>query len=182
MKRAIEPLIAAEAAARKAIGENQHTKPAAKLAEVSKGDARDLVAKATRKGRTTLTKAEEIVAAAEANPKVLGGLVEKMDSTGKVDGVYRQLKRHQLVMTPVSSLPSWQTKTKRHNLRQTIWKNFSDGLDCLNSLPRVEDVVPITRQYDQSHFVTAKRLAKKTQKWLEDFAAAFARAESGESS
>src|SRR5215831_18466189 len=42
--------------------------------------------------RRTLEKAEAIVDAAEAEPQKFGKLLEQMDDTGRVNGVYRRLK------------------------------------------------------------------------------------------
>ena len=63
------------------------------MAGASRGTARDLVAKRTGKGHTSLAKAEAIIAAAEAEPGnvKLAKLVETMDKSGKVDGPYRRL-------------------------------------------------------------------------------------------
>ena len=63
----------------------------AKLAEGSKGDARDKTAAFTGIKRTTLDKAEAVVAAAEAEPERFGKLKDDMDRTGRVNGVYRRL-------------------------------------------------------------------------------------------
>jgi DNA modification methylase len=52
----------------------------------------------------TLEKARRIVDAAEADPARYGRLVEEMDRTGRVDGVYRRLRRmEQLTSTRVLS-------------------------------------------------------------------------------
>jgi ParB-like chromosome segregation protein Spo0J len=91
IKRLVEPAIVAEAAARRALGENQYTETGEKLAQGSKGKARDKVAKRTGKSHTTLAKAEKVVEAAEAEPEKFGHLAEEMDRTGKADGPYKQL-------------------------------------------------------------------------------------------
>jgi len=56
------------------------------------GRAADKAAKATGMARRTLEKAEAIVDAAEAEPEKFGKLLEQMDDTGRVNGVYRRLK------------------------------------------------------------------------------------------
>ncbi len=43
-------------------------------------------------GRTSLDKADELVAAAEAEPEKFGKLVADMDRTGRVDGPFKRLK------------------------------------------------------------------------------------------
>ena len=68
-------------------------KGAAKLAGASRGTARDLVARHTGKGHTSLAKAEAVIAAHEAEPHnmKLAKLVAVMDKCGRVDGPYRRL-------------------------------------------------------------------------------------------
>jgi N6-adenosine-specific RNA methylase IME4 len=58
------------------------------------GRALDKIAKAVGKDRKTLAKAKAIVEAAEADP-TYAPLVEKMDRTGKVDPVFRELRQRQ---------------------------------------------------------------------------------------
>ncbi|MFY9957964.1 MT-A70 family methyltransferase [Bradyrhizobium sp.] len=89
IKRSIEPLLKAEAKERMIAA---HASPA-KLAQQSKGRARDKVAKRTGKKRTSLAKAEKLVEALEAepdNPKI-AKLVETMDDTGRVNGPFKRL-------------------------------------------------------------------------------------------
>jgi ParB family chromosome partitioning protein len=88
IKRALEPKLKAEARARQA--EGGRSKASAKLAEA--GETRDKVAAFTGVKRTTLAKAEELVAAAEAEPDKYGKLVDQMDRTGKVSGPFRRCR------------------------------------------------------------------------------------------
>jgi hypothetical protein len=88
IKRTIEPAFAAEAKGRQGRRTDKHS---AKFLESAGGDSRDKIAKATGKSHTTLSKAEKVVEAAEAEPEKFGPLVEEMDRTGKVDGVYKRL-------------------------------------------------------------------------------------------
>jgi ParB-like chromosome segregation protein Spo0J len=115
IKRAVEPMLAAEAKARKTAGTNQHSEPSAKLADGSKGDTRDNVAKATGKKRTTLAKAEEVIEAGEAEPEKFAALVEEMNHTGKVDGAYKQLKT-------LKASPADIAKADRAEVRATATK------------------------------------------------------------
>jgi ParB-like chromosome segregation protein Spo0J len=94
IKEAIEPLMAAEAKARQAIGGELKSKAGGKLPHAAKGKTRDKVAKYTGKKPTTLRKAEAVIAASKAEPenKEIAGLVKTMDETGKVDGAYQRLK------------------------------------------------------------------------------------------
>ena len=65
-------------------------RPSANLAEGN--DSRD---KEATFGRTTLDKAEDVVAAAEAEPEKYARLVEDMDRTGRANGVWRRLTNMQ---------------------------------------------------------------------------------------
>ena len=55
------------------------------------GETRDKVAAYTGVSGRTLSKASELVSAAEAEPERFGKLVEDMDRTGRVDGPYKRL-------------------------------------------------------------------------------------------
>jgi N6-adenosine-specific RNA methylase IME4/ParB-like chromosome segregation protein Spo0J len=90
IKRALEPL--ERAAAKERQREGGRRKASGNLPEASKGVAADKAAKATGKARRTLEKAEAVVDAAEAEPEKFGKLLEQMDDTGRVSGVYRRLK------------------------------------------------------------------------------------------
>ncbi len=56
------------------------------------GKTRHKVAQAVGMSATTLDQAEEIVAAAEADPERFGELKRQMDASGKVNGVYKRLR------------------------------------------------------------------------------------------
>jgi N6-adenosine-specific RNA methylase IME4 len=58
----------------------------------AKGRAADHAARFVGKDRKTLAKAEEIVEAAEQNPKKFGKLKADMDKSGRVDGPHKRLK------------------------------------------------------------------------------------------
>jgi N6-adenosine-specific RNA methylase IME4 len=90
---AIEPLIRKEAKARQVEGAKLK-KGGAKLAPAKNGKARDIVAKYTGKGRTSLAKAKELVKAHEADPgdERIAKLVADMDRTGSVNAPHRRLK------------------------------------------------------------------------------------------
>jgi len=93
IKRAVEPLVKADAKQRQVLGGKLKGKAGVHLAPASKGKTRDLVAKHTGKARTSLAKAEALVAAAEAEPDnaEIKRLVEAMDRSGRVNGPYRRL-------------------------------------------------------------------------------------------
>lgn len=86
IKRALEPRLRAEAVERQRAG-----KPSAKFAEGGGGETRQKAAALTGFSHTTLAKAEEVVAAAEAEPAKYGKLLADMDRTGRANGVYRRL-------------------------------------------------------------------------------------------
>jgi N6-adenosine-specific RNA methylase IME4/ribosomal protein S14 len=92
IKRALEPIEQAAAKERQREGGRHGGKGSGKLPEASKGNAADKAAKATGMARRTLEKAEAVVDAAEAEPERFGKLLEQMDDTGRVNGVYRRLK------------------------------------------------------------------------------------------
>ena len=93
IKRAVEPQIKAEAQQRKVLGGKLKGKAGANLAPAPKGKARDLVAKRTGRSRTTLAKADVVLAAWEAEPDnpTLRRMVEAMDRSGRADGPYKRL-------------------------------------------------------------------------------------------
>jgi len=92
LKRAIEPL--ERRAARERQGSRADLCHPAIVAErqVSAfGDTRDNIARYLGVGRTTIERAEAVVEAAEQEPEEYGYLVEQMDRSGKVAGVFRRL-------------------------------------------------------------------------------------------
>jgi N6-adenosine-specific RNA methylase IME4/ParB-like chromosome segregation protein Spo0J len=84
IKRVLEPAERAEAEKRMRSGKPSGNFP--------KGRALDAVAKVIGKDRTTIAKAEAIVAAAEAEPEKFSKLLADMDRTGRVNGIFRRLK------------------------------------------------------------------------------------------
>jgi N6-adenosine-specific RNA methylase IME4 len=86
IKRAVEPIERAAAQERMRAG-----RPSEKFSK-GNGRALDKIAKATGVHRTTLAKAEAIVDAAEAEPEKYGKLLDDMDRTGRVNGVFKRLK------------------------------------------------------------------------------------------
>jgi N6-adenosine-specific RNA methylase IME4 len=92
IKRALEPLEKAAAKERQREGGRRGGEGSGKLPEASKGNAADKAARATGMARRTLEKAEAIVDAAEAEPQKFGKLLEDMDRTGRVNGLYKRLK------------------------------------------------------------------------------------------
>ncbi len=89
LKRAIEPL--ERKAARLRQGSRSDLCLPATMAE-GQGDARDRIARYLGVGRTTIEKAEEVIAAAEDAPEEYGHLVEQMDRSGNVASAHRRLQ------------------------------------------------------------------------------------------
>jgi N6-adenosine-specific RNA methylase IME4 len=87
IKRALEPI--ERAVAKERMGSPE------KFSDLTKGNALDKVAAVVGKHRTTIAKAEAIVDAAAAEPERFGRLLEDMDRTGRVNGVYQRLSNMQ---------------------------------------------------------------------------------------
>jgi ParB family chromosome partitioning protein len=88
IKRELEPLERAAARERMLAG-----KPSEKFSEgKANGNALDKIGRVVGMHRTTIARAEAIVDAAEAEPEKYGKLLDAMDSTGRVNGVYRRLR------------------------------------------------------------------------------------------
>ena len=92
IKRALEPLEKVAAKERQAARGGKGRIASGKLPTAITGRAADKAAKATGMTRRTLEKAEAIVDAAEAEPEKFGKLLEQMDDTGRVNGVFRRFK------------------------------------------------------------------------------------------
>jgi N6-adenosine-specific RNA methylase IME4 len=95
IKRAVEEEERMLAKERQAIGGQLKQEAYAKLAQASKGAARDKIAALAGKGRTSLAKAEAVVEAAEAEPERFGKLLADMDRIGRVDGIFRRFNNMQ---------------------------------------------------------------------------------------
>ncbi len=92
IKRALEPEIRSAARQRQAMAGGSAPGKLPEAVEQSKGDTRDKVAAFTGYAARTMDKAEEIVRAAAAEPARFGKLLEDMDRTGRVNGLYKRLK------------------------------------------------------------------------------------------
>lgn len=95
IKKALEPLERERARERQSMAGRTCGKgmiTGEKFAPPIKGKVRERVAASAGMSHTSLTKAEEIVAAAAREPGKYLDLVSEMDRTGRIDGVYRKLK------------------------------------------------------------------------------------------
>jgi hypothetical protein len=97
---------------------------------VSNGDARDKVAQGVRMGWQALERADEVVAAAEAEPEKYGDLVAQMDRKSKVQGAYREL--------------CWRQEKERLQARWEAIRREPDyrPLDLIHSDFRTADIEP----------------------------------------
>lgn len=93
LARDLEPLERKDAKERQDKHSGRPPKTGAKMAPVSTGKTRDKVAAAVGIPRTTLAKAEKVVAAAEREPKKFTKLRDQMDRTGNVHGAFKQLEK-----------------------------------------------------------------------------------------
>lgn len=91
IKRALAAEERRQARERQRVGGELKAEASGNLPLAAKGRAGDKIANAAGVGRRTLEKADAVVVAAERDPDRFGMLVEEMDRTGRVDGVYRKL-------------------------------------------------------------------------------------------
>jgi ParB family chromosome partitioning protein len=98
------------------------------------GPARETAAKAVGMGAPKYTQAQEIVAAAEADPETFGDLPEKMDETGNVSGTHRELERRKGKPHRHAALKKLAYPKPNREMERAI-----DSLDgiciCLRELP-----------------------------------------------
>jgi N6-adenosine-specific RNA methylase IME4 len=90
IKRALEGEERRQAQERQRVGGQMKGEASGNLPQASKGRVNDKIAKAVGIGRRTLERSEAIVAAAERDER-FAPLVEEMDRTRRVNGVYRKL-------------------------------------------------------------------------------------------
>ena len=86
--KALEPMEREAARGRRATGNDERVD----FTPSETGKAMDKVANAVGLSRPTLTKAQEVIRAAEENPEVYGDLPEKMDQTS-IEKAYREKRR-----------------------------------------------------------------------------------------
>jgi hypothetical protein len=82
---------------------------------IAEPQVRDIVAAAVGMGHFKYRQAEEVVAAAEADPDAFGDLPERMDTTGNVNGTHQELARRKIVASP-SKAPANGHDGPRHPL------------------------------------------------------------------
>jgi N6-adenosine-specific RNA methylase IME4/ParB-like chromosome segregation protein Spo0J len=104
--RTLRPLEETAAQERQAATGGKGRFASGKLPQAIKGRAGDKIARVTGISRRTLEKAEMVVAAAKANPRKYGKLLEVMDRTGRVNGVHRLLQISRAAETIRKEKPS----------------------------------------------------------------------------
>ena len=90
IKRALEPLLAAEANERQI--EGGKSKACGNFPQAKKGKTRDKVGAFVGASGRTVEKMEAVVNAAENDPERFGHLVDEMDRTGKAGAAYRKIR------------------------------------------------------------------------------------------
>jgi N6-adenosine-specific RNA methylase IME4 len=131
LKRAIEPLERRDARQRQGSRADLcHPATVAECQRAYPGDARDNIARYLGVGRTTIERAEAVVAAAEEEPEEYGYLVEQMDRSGKVAGAYRRLEVLRQAKGLEAAAPEFPTGPFQVIVADPPWQ-----YDSGNSLP-----------------------------------------------
>lgn len=98
------------------------------------GATRETAAKAVGMGPQKYTQAKEIVAAAEADPQQFGDLAVRMDETGNVKGVHREMERRKGKQHRPAALRKLAYPKPNREMQRAV-----DSLDgiciCLRELP-----------------------------------------------
>jgi ParB/RepB/Spo0J family partition protein len=111
-----------------------------KLPEPVAGDTRDKVAAALGVSGKTYEKAKQVAEAAEKEPTRYGDLPAKMDATGKVDPVHRELKARQESLEALAPKPT--VPIKMHPARGPL----AEALELLNAEPLLARAAELVRQ------------------------------------
>lgn len=101
--------------------------PSLKRDESKRSEA--VAASSVGMSRVTLTKAREVVQAAAAEPEKFARLVERMNATGKVSGVHRQLKIARQAQAIASEPPPLPTGPFRVLVVDPPWKYDNRSVD-----------------------------------------------------
>lgn len=119
--------------------------------------ARDRVATAVGMSRPTLTKAQAVVEAAEAEPEKYAPILEQMDNTGKVDRAYKELQRAR-----VQEAKAATPEIADDDRFRLIHTNIEDADLEADSLDAIVTDPPYPAEYLPLYGV----LAAKAAKWL----------------
>ncbi len=145
LKRAVEPLERREARSRQGVRTDLALESGA-----THGDSRDRVARYLGVGRTTIERAEAVVEAAENHPEEYGHLVEQMDRSGKVSGVYRRLQVLKQAEQIDREPPQMPNGPFRVIVADPPWR-YDSGGDLPYPTMAIEDIkaLPIAEVADQ---------------------------------
>ena len=92
--KALEPLEREAARGRQEATQGNRQSGVEKFSEPERGRALDKVANAVGMSRPTLTKAQEVIEAAEENPELFGDLPDKMDETS-IERAYKEKRKRE---------------------------------------------------------------------------------------
>ncbi len=121
----------------------------AKFAPVrEKSKARQKTARRAGTSHTRLKQAEEVVAAAEADPKTYGPIAAKMDATGNVNAAYKEVKKRQRAEKKAAIPDNLPAVTDRYRLyvgdiTEAGAQIADESLDCIiTDPPYPEEFLP----------------------------------------
>jgi len=124
-----------------------------KFSEREKGEALVKVARTVGMSRITLTKAREVVEAAEQEPELFAPVLEQMDRTGNVHGAYKELKKIQREIAKATPPPDLPDANERYRL---ICADIADARLEPDSL----DIIITDPPYSQEFLPVYAELAK----------------------
>ena len=124
-----------------------------KFSEREKGEALVKVARTVGMSQITLTKAREVVEAAEQEPELFAPVLEQMDRTGNVHGAYKELKKIQREVAKATPPPDLPDANERYRL---ICADIADARLEPDSL----DIIITDPPYSQEFLPVYAELAK----------------------
>lgn len=128
--------------------------PSGKFPE-SAGETRDRVGEAVGWSGRTYQKAAEVAEAAEEAPETFEDLAEKMNTTGKVDGAYREVKKRKKQIEVEKKAAEVAQRTDRYRLLHRDISDLADDLD-----PGSVDVIITDPPYPREYLWTFGALAE----------------------
>jgi ParB family chromosome partitioning protein len=131
------------------------------LPEAVRGDTRDKVAKAVGMSGRNYEKAKAVVEAAEKDPGKYQHLVEKMATSGKVDGAYRELKG------PKPSARARQKRGKKVNIKKLLGPVMKEAAYYGEKPPRAIEVMHAQKR--AAYALKLTELARLLTVWANAF-------------
>jgi ParB-like chromosome segregation protein Spo0J len=129
--------------------------------EREKGETRDRVGEAVGWSGKTYQKAAAVAEAAEEDPETFGELAQKMNTTGKVDGAYREVKQIKRQIEVKEKAAEVAQRTDRYRLLHRDISELAADLD-----PDSVDVIITDPPYPQEYLWTFGALAELAAKVL----------------